>query len=64
MLHENGYLHLRDAGAAMTDGAGEAPLPQALLEIVRGAGHMLTMEQPAAVSRLLLDWLESIRPVA
>ena len=34
-----------------------ALLPQARLAIVEGAGHMLTMEQPAAVNRLLLDWL-------
>ena len=29
----------------------------AQLEIVPGAGHMLTMEQPARVGTLLLDWL-------
>jgi pimeloyl-ACP methyl ester carboxylesterase len=31
--------------------------PAAQLEIVPGAGHMLTMEQPARVGALLLDWL-------
>ena len=31
--------------------------PQARLEIVPGAGHMLTMEQPERVNALLLDWL-------
>ncbi len=31
--------------------------PAARLEIVPGAGHMLTMEQPARVGALLLDWL-------
>ncbi len=35
-----------------------ALLPQAQFEIVAGAGHMLTMEQPQAVSALLLKWLE------
>jgi dienelactone hydrolase len=36
----------------------------AQLEIVPGAGHMLTMEQPARVGTLLLDWLarHSVRP--
>jgi len=32
----------------------------ARLEIVPGAGHMLTMEQPARVAALLLDWLATI----
>jgi pimeloyl-ACP methyl ester carboxylesterase len=39
-----------------------AAIPGARLEIVPGAGHMLTMEQPARVTALLLDWLGSIRP--
>ena len=30
------------------------------LRIVAGAGHMLTMEQPAAVTALLLDWLQRL----
>jgi pimeloyl-ACP methyl ester carboxylesterase len=34
--------------------------PHARLEIVPGAGHMLTMEQPERVSALLLHWLESL----
>jgi pimeloyl-ACP methyl ester carboxylesterase len=37
-----------------------AALPGARLEVVPGAGHMLTMEQPARVSALLLRWLTSI----
>lgn len=34
-----------------------AAVPGARLHTVAGAGHMLTLEQPAAVSRLLLDWV-------
>jgi pimeloyl-ACP methyl ester carboxylesterase len=34
--------------------------PQAQLEIVPGAGHMLTMEQPERVSALLLRWVASL----
>jgi pimeloyl-ACP methyl ester carboxylesterase len=37
-----------------------AAVPQARLEIVPGAGHMLTMEQPAAVNTLLLGWLAQV----
>jgi pimeloyl-ACP methyl ester carboxylesterase len=37
-----------------------ALLPQAKLEIVPGAGHMLTLEQPARVTALLQHWLASI----
>ncbi len=32
----------------------------ARLETVAQAGHMLTLEQPAAVNALLLDWLERV----
>ncbi len=35
-------------------------IPGARLEIVPGAGHMLTMEQPARVTALLLEWLGEI----
>jgi pimeloyl-ACP methyl ester carboxylesterase len=35
-------------------------MPQTRLEIVPGAGHMLTMEQPERVSAVLLDWLHSV----
>jgi pimeloyl-ACP methyl ester carboxylesterase len=35
-------------------------IPGARLHTVPGAGHMLTMEQPAAVNRLLLDWLATL----
>lgn len=38
-----------------------ALLPQASLEIVPGAGHMLTMEQPERVSALLLRWAGRIQ---
>lgn len=33
-----------------------ALLPKAQLELVAGAGHMLTMEQPARLTELLLQW--------
>lgn len=36
--------------------------PHARLEIVPGAGHMLTLEQPERVNALLLHWLDEIRP--
>ncbi len=35
-------------------------IPGARLHTVPGAGHMLTMEQPEAVNRLLLDWLATL----
>ena len=35
-------------------------LPRARLEIVPGAGHMLTLEQPERVSALLRGWLDAI----
>ena len=38
-----------------------ALIPGARLEIVPAAGHMLTMEQPARVTALLLDWLSTIK---
>jgi pimeloyl-ACP methyl ester carboxylesterase len=40
--------------------------PHARLEIVPGAGHMLTLEQPDRVTTLLLHWLDeiSLRPGA
>jgi pimeloyl-ACP methyl ester carboxylesterase len=37
-----------------------ALLPRSRLEIVPGAGHMLTMEQPERVTQLLLDWLHTL----
>ncbi len=37
-----------------------AAVPHARLEIVAGAGHMLTMEQPARVNALLRDWLQAL----
>ena len=38
-----------------------AAVPHARLEIVPGAGHMLTMEQPEHVSALLKGWLGTLR---
>jgi pimeloyl-ACP methyl ester carboxylesterase len=35
-------------------------VPRARLAIVPGAGHMLTMEQPAHVSALLTDWMKTL----
>lgn len=37
-----------------------ALMPQAAVEIVAGAGHMLTMEQPERVSALLLRWVAGL----
>jgi pimeloyl-ACP methyl ester carboxylesterase len=37
-----------------------ALLPQSRLEIVPGAGHLLTMEEPARVNALLLDGLDRL----
>ncbi len=36
-------------------------LPQAQLELLPGAGHMLTWEQPERVAALLVGWLETFR---
>ncbi len=37
-----------------------ALMPHARLEMVPGAGHMLTMEQPQRVSAVVLKWLRSL----
>ena len=37
-----------------------ALVPQARLEMVPGAGHMLTMEQPQRVSAVVVKWLRSL----
>lgn len=37
-----------------------AAVPGARLEIVPGAGHLLTLEQPERVNALLLHWLETL----
>jgi pimeloyl-ACP methyl ester carboxylesterase len=39
-----------------------ALVPQARVEIVVGAGHLLTLEQPARVNTLLLRWLATLDP--
>lgn len=38
-------------------------MPQAALEVVPGAGHMLTMEQPERVSALLVRWVAGLAAV-
>lgn len=37
-----------------------AAIPSAVLDTVAGAGHMLTLEQPAAVARRLLAWMAAL----
>jgi pimeloyl-ACP methyl ester carboxylesterase len=37
-----------------------AAVPHARLEIVERCGHLLTMERPQPVNRLLLDWLAGL----
>jgi pimeloyl-ACP methyl ester carboxylesterase len=37
-----------------------ALIPDARMEIVPGAGHMLTLEQPARVAAVLADWLRTV----
>jgi pimeloyl-ACP methyl ester carboxylesterase len=39
-----------------------ALVPAAELHLLPRCGHMLTLEQPAAVNRLLLDWLDRLLP--
>lgn len=39
-----------------------AAVPGADLVVLDECGHLLTMEQPEAVNRLLLDWLASLPP--
>jgi pimeloyl-ACP methyl ester carboxylesterase len=39
-------------------------VPHARLEVVVGAGHLMTWEQPERVNALLLQWLASLQPVA
>ncbi|MAT04231.1 MAG: alpha/beta hydrolase [Acidimicrobiaceae bacterium] len=37
-----------------------ASIPGARLVVIEDAGHMVTLEQPAAVSTLLVDWLSKL----
>jgi pimeloyl-ACP methyl ester carboxylesterase len=39
-------------------------VPQARLEVVADAGHMMTWEQPERVNALLLQWLDAVLPRA
>ena len=39
-------------------------IPSSRLELIDGAGHLPTMEQPAAVSALMRDWLQQQEHVA
>jgi pimeloyl-ACP methyl ester carboxylesterase len=43
-----------------------AAVPHAQLEVVPGAGHLMTWEQPALVNALLLQWLDRVpsKPLA
>jgi pimeloyl-ACP methyl ester carboxylesterase len=38
-----------------------AAVPNARLAVVEGAGHMLPVERPDDLNRLLIDWLSDIR---
>ncbi|MCG3189122.1 MAG: putative aminoacrylate hydrolase RutD [Burkholderiaceae bacterium] len=38
-------------------------VPQARLELVAGAGHLMTWEQPERVNALLLHWLDGVQPL-
>ncbi|MFO1222562.1 MAG: alpha/beta fold hydrolase [Burkholderiaceae bacterium] len=38
-------------------------VPQARLEVVPGAGHLMTWEQPERVNALLLHWLAGLQPL-
>ena len=40
-----------------------AAVPGAELVLLDDCGHLLTMEQPEAVNRLLLDWLAALPPL-
>lgn len=40
-----------------------AAVPHARLEIVERCGHLLTMERPREINRLLLDWLHALPAV-
>ena len=39
-------------------------VPQARLEVVRDAGHLMTWEQPERINALLLQWLSSVQPAS
>lgn len=67
--------HLHGIGCPVLVACGEADLlttpeharemtklmPHARLEMIPGAGHMLTLEQPQRVTRLLRDWMHTLR---
>jgi len=38
-------------------------IPTARLEVIEHAGHMVTLEQPAVISAMLIDWLQAQQPV-
>jgi pimeloyl-ACP methyl ester carboxylesterase len=39
-----------------------AKVPRARLELIERSGHMLTMEQPAEVNRILQGWINGFWP--
>ncbi|HEX3825205.1 MAG TPA: alpha/beta hydrolase [Mycobacteriales bacterium] len=59
------YLHGTDDGAfgiEGVEGTAAALSADSRIEIIDGAGHFLHLERPAAVNRLILDWLVTPSP--